>query len=268
MKRLMYLLMIMVAALLVACGGNGDSDEADIENDTDTTDVETSEEADGDAEEDSDADGESDEATDEDATTEDEEADSEDGDAEEIETAEAVDGNEIDVLSDAFVSDFFSGADAYSYNTIPEGSTQEDVEDMYGEHELLIDSNGTELAVYGNLAVQYSGGSAYFEGNENVDVEDKASNTVENVYIYADVTANEMINRYGAPTLNYDQFLPGDGNTPFMIWDHTRGNDYAVYAEVITSAKNAAGESEDFEQPRVSIIYKDEELDPLPDATY
>lgn len=258
--------MMMISIFLVACG-NGD-DEIDETEDTDTDTTEDTEDAetpeDEEATEDEDA---SEGAAEDEAATEDEEAAEED-ETEEIETADAVDGNEIDVLSQVFGDEFFGGAEDYAYNSIPEGSTQEDVEEMYGTHEALFDSNGRELAVYGNLAVEYSGGSAYFEGNENVDVESAAENQVENVYIFANVTVNEFTERYGVPTRNYDQFIPEDGQTTYFIYDWTRDNDYAVYGEVISSHKGPEGEDVILDAPIVSVLYKDEELETLPEALY
>lgn len=276
-KLLLLLMMISISVFLVACGG-GDDEETDEDtedteetDDTEGTDEDSEDGEDADSEsseEDSETDSESEEeesSEGEESTEDDESAETE---VEEIETAEAVDGNEIDVLSDSFVNEFFGGEEAYQYNSIPEGSTQEDVEEMYGTHELLFDSNGTELAVYGNLAVEYSGGSAYFEGNDAADVESAADNTVENVYIYAGVTVSELINRYGAPTLQYDQFMPEEGQTTYMIFDGTRDNGFAVYGEVISVQRNAEGEEVALEAPTVSVLYKDEELETLPEALY
>ncbi|HJE18741.1 MAG TPA: hypothetical protein K8V35_00115 [Aliicoccus persicus] len=279
-KFLLLLMMITISVVLVACGGGDDEDtddETEESEDTETTDEESTDE-DADSEEDSDADSDSDSDSDaeSDSDSDSEESDSEestdeessDSETEEIETEEAVDGNEIDVLSSEFIDVFFGGPEAYQYNSIPEGSTQEDVEEMYGTHELLFDSNGTELAVYGNLAVEYSGGSAYFEGNEVADVESAADNTVENVYIYAGVTTNDLMNSYGPPTLQYDQFMPEEGQTPYMIFDGTRDNDYAVYAEVISVHRDANGEEMAAEVPIVSVLYKAEELETLPEPLY
>lgn len=272
-KKLLLLLTMMISIFLVACG-NGD-DEIDETDETDTDTTEDTEEADTpeDDEATEDEDEASDDATEEDATeedaaTEDEDAATEEESTEEIETADAVDGNEIDVLSQVFGDEFFGGPETYAFNTIPEGSTQEDVEDMYGTHEALFDSNGTELAVYGNLAVQYSGGSAYFEGNENVDVDSAADNQVEDVYIFADVTVNEFTERYGVPTRNYDQFLPDEGQTTYFIYDWTRDNEYAVYGEVISAHRDADGEDVILDAPIVSVLYKAEELDTLPEPLY
>lgn len=269
-KKLLLVLMMMISIFLVACG-NGD-DEIDETEDTDT---DTTEDTDDEAASEDDAASEDEDVTEDDAADEDaaEDEDSTDEAAEEdateeIETADAVDGNEIDVLSATFGDEFFGGAEAYEYNSIPEGSTQEDVEEMYGTHEALFDSNGRELAVYGNLAVEYSGGSAYFEGNELVDVESAADNQVENVYIFADVTVNEFTERYGVPTRNYDQFLPDEGQTPYLIYDWTRDNDYAVYGEVISAHKGPDGEDVILDAPIVSVLYKAEELETLPEPLY
>lgn len=273
-KFLLLLMMITISVVLVACGGGDDEetdDETEENEDTETTDEDSTDE-DADSEEDSDADTDTDADTDSDSEDNDSEESTDEessaSETEEIETEEAVDGNEIDVLSSDFISVFFGGPEAYQYNSIPEGSTQEDVEEMYGTHELLFDSNGTELAVYGNLAVEYSGGSAYFEGNEAVEVESAADNTVENVYIYAGVTTNDLTNSYGPPTLQYDQFMPEEGQTPYMIFDGTRDNDYAVYAEVISVHRDANGEEVTLEAPIVSVLYKAEELETLPEPLY
>lgn len=267
-KKLLLVLTMMISIFLVACGNGDDEIDESEETDTDTTeDTDEEEASDEDATSEDDADTEED-ATEEDATTGDDDASTEEESTEEVETADAVDGNEIDVLSSTFGDEFFGGAEAYDYNSIPEGSTQEDVEDMYGTHEALFDSNGTELAVYGNLAVEYSGGSAYFEGNEGVDVESAADNQVENVYIFADVTVNEFTERYGVPTRNYDQFLPDEGQTTYFIYDWTRDNEYAVYGEVISAHKGPEGEDVILDAPIVSVLYKAEELDTLPEPLY
>lgn len=279
MKKFLLLLMtISISVFLVACFGGDDKDAEDTEDTEDTEENEDTEDTEKTEDKESDADSKS---TDEEASDKESDEDSEDSESkeesdeesadsstEEIETAEAVDGNKLDVLSATFGDEFFGGPEAYDYNSIPEGSTQEDVEELYGTHELLFDSNGTELAVYGNLAVEYSGGSAYFEGNDAADVASAAENTVENVYMYAGVTVQEFSERYGVPTRQYDQFIPEEGQTAFFIYDWTRDNDFAVYGEVISVHRSAEGEEVALEAPIVSVVYKDVELDALPEAVY
>lgn len=176
----------------------------------------------------------------------------------EIELADAVDGNDIDVLTETFQQEFLAGPEEYAYNSLPPRSTQEDVEEMYGTHSALITSNGTELAVYGNLAIEYSGGSAYFEGNELIDVESGAENKVEEVYIFANVTVNEFTEQYGEPTRNYNQFIPYSWETPNFIYDNSSESRYAVYGEVISEYKGPDGEVVTVDTPIVSVLYKEE----------
>lgn len=105
----------------------------------------------------------------------------------------------------------------FNQDAIQIGMSQSDIEESYGSYDFIFPSSGGMVTVYGNLAVYYSGRTAY--GNDSDDGSSKdidpSENTVELVYYYADVTPDELINAWGEPDIHKED---ADNGPPFYSY--------------------------------------------------
>lgn len=137
----------------------------------------------------------------------------------------------IDVLSQDFINVYFSSPDTYIPSELTIGMSQTEVESIYGKHETEYQLEGANLAIYGNVGVLYS---QYFPatGDEFSAHINPDENFITDVWIYVNQPHSAILNAYGSPTLDYDDYeLYGPGERE-MIYDGTRGNGYAVYVAV------------------------------------
>ena len=97
------------------------------------------------------------------------------------------------------------------------GMSQSDIEESYGSYDSIFPSSGGMVTVYGNLAVYYSGGTAYGNGSDDGSSTniDPSENTVELVYYYADITPDELINAWGEPDFHKED---ADNGPPFYSY--------------------------------------------------
>ena len=96
------------------------------------------------------------------------------------------------------------------------GMSQSDIEESYGSYDSIFPSSGGMVTVYGNLAVYYSGGTAYGNGSDGSNTNiDPSENTVELVYYYADITPDELINSWGEPDFHKED---ADNGPPFYSY--------------------------------------------------
>lgn len=135
----------------------------------------------------------------------------------------------IDVLSQDFINLYFSGPDTYIPSELALGMSQTEVENIYGKHETEYQLEGANLAIYGNVGILYSQSMAASELVTHIDPDE---NFINDVWIYINEPHSTILNTYGPPTLDYDEYeLYGPGDRE-MIYDGTRGNGYAVYVAV------------------------------------
>lgn len=131
----------------------------------------------------------------------------------------------IDVLSQDFINVYFSGPDTYIPSELTLGMSQTEVEGIYGKHDSEYQLEGANLAIYGNVGILYSQYSA--SGDVNPD-----ENFINDIWIYINQPHSTVLNTYGSPTVDYNEYeLYGPGDKE-MIYDGTRGNGYAVYVAV------------------------------------
>lgn len=103
----------------------------------------------------------------------------------------------------------------FNQDAIQIGMSQSDIEESYGSYDSIFPSSGGMVTVYGNLAVYYSGRTAYGNGSDDGSSKDidPSENTVELVYYYADVTPDELINAWGEPDIHKED--ADNGPPPF-----------------------------------------------------
>ncbi|MCD2136435.1 hypothetical protein LPW40_00195 [Salinicoccus halitifaciens] len=157
--------------------------------------------------------------------------------AEDVDSIEEVDQpvsieTSIDVLSPDFMNEYFAGPEPYTFDGIEEGMSQTEVENLLGLPEEYYAVEGAEFAVYDNLAILYS---QYFPTRsgafEHINPDE---NFVTDTEVILRVPHEEVVAAYGEPTLSYEEYSelgPGPGRDQ-TIYDHTRGNGYAIYIEV------------------------------------
>lgn len=159
--------------------GNDESTETDNQSESDTSE-------------------DTDSATNEESTDETEEnASSEDSSNEDT---------RFDINSDEVQDQLFNldNADSnsltFSQDVITEGMTQTEVEDLYGEFDLIYPGEGRPAVIYGNLGVSYSEAFPYGTDDEQAREDiDPDENRVEDVFYYADVPYDEVISALGEP---------------------------------------------------------------------
>lgn len=138
----------------------------------------------------------------------------------------------IDVFSDEFINDYFSGPEPYKFEGLTIGMSETEIEDILGEPEEYYEVEGGAYAIYGNAAILYSESfpsKAYGGSFKDIDPD---TNYVERVEVLLKAPHSEVVRAYGEPTLRYDEYPdigPGGRRT---IYDGKRNNGYAVYIDV------------------------------------
>lgn len=213
-------------------------EDAVEETDTSTEEDSTDEESSNSSSDDSSADdSEIESVTEEESAEDEEDLDNEssestsDKDSADEESTDSQVGNSkfIDVLSQDFISAYFSGPDTYVPAELSLDMNQTEVESIYGKHDGEYQLEGANLAVYGNVAILYS---QYFAAGEMTSHIDPNENYINDIWIYINQPHSTILNTYGMPTVDFDDYkLYGPGDRE-MIYDGTRGNGYAVYIAV------------------------------------
>lgn len=153
---------------------------------------------------------------------------------------------DIDVLSQPFLNEYFAGPGSYFPEEISQGMSQTQVEEIYGVHDTYYQLEGANLAVYENVGILYSEG--FPAGGEGGFPElNPDENFVNDVIIYLNLPHQTIVNAYGPPTVDYDEYLYRGPGVQSMIYDATRNNGYAVFIEM--------------HQDTAMIMYKGEEWD-------
>lgn len=88
----------------------------------------------------------------------------------------------------------------FSQDVITEGMTQTEIEDLYGEYDLIYPGHGRPIVVYGNLGVSYSESFPYGTDDEQAREDiNPDENRVEDVFFYAGLPYEEVISAVGTP---------------------------------------------------------------------
>ena len=84
--------------------------------------------------------------------------------------------------------------------------SQTKVEEIYGPHDTYYQLEGANLAVYENVGILYSGNfPAGGEGGFSDLNPDE--NYVKDVMIYLNLPHQTIVNAYGPPTVDYDEYV-------------------------------------------------------------
>lgn len=135
----------------------------------------------------------------------------------------------IDVISQDFINVYFSSPDTYIPSELTLGMSQTEVENIYGKHETEYQLEGANLAIYGNVGILYSQSVPASELATHINPDE---NFINDVWIYINEPHSAILNTYGPPTIDFDDYqLYGPGDRE-MIYDGTRNNGYAVYIAV------------------------------------
>lgn len=259
-------LLMLFAVIIAGCGtetAESDTeesveeavvDEDAVEEETEDNTAEEEQDEKSAKEDEDESDGESLEESEEENTEsnqeeDDEQTEEEMAEEETDENQDAVgDSKYIDVLSQLFINEFFSGPDSYVPNEISLGMSQSEIESIYGVHDTHYQLEGANLAIYGNMALLYSEG--FPAGDGGFPDIDPDNNFVTDAMIYMNIPHQTVVNAYGEPTVDYYEYeLRGPGEQS-MIYDSTRGNGYAVFIEMSgdTAMVMRKGEEWDLEQ--------------------
>ena len=106
------------------------------------------------------------------------------------------DVNSETVQQELFNLDQTEDSLSFSQDVITEGMTQTEVENLYGEYDLIYPGHGIPIIIYGNLGVRYSESFTDEAEEENVNPDE---NTVEDVFYFADTPYDEVISALGEP---------------------------------------------------------------------
>ena len=107
--------------------------------------------------------------------------------------------------------------------------TQTEIEALLGAPDKYYPVDGGEYAIYDHLAVRYSAGFSHREGLYEYIEPDR--NYVTDTAVYMGKTYEEVIARYGVPTLGLSDYERVGTGYHAMIYDWTQGNGYAVYID-------------------------------------
>ncbi|MFC3901147.1 hypothetical protein [Aliicoccus persicus] len=87
----------------------------------------------------------------------------------------------------------------FENNFIQKGMNQENIEQRYGTYDLVLMTNDGITVVYGNIAVKYIHGNPAGEGLLGDPTIDPVTNIVTEVFYFADVPQEEVIEAFGEP---------------------------------------------------------------------
>lgn len=205
MKKL--LLIAFLGTVLTACGNNDD-------NSTEET-LEVSEAT-----------------TDESAEAEEQKAEEERKAEEELKAEEERKAEEIrqafylHSMDANFINNVSSNPGIMSIDVVNETMTQAEVEELYGaSYDTILPQEGSNFAVYGNVAVQYSERTPFGQDSSYASSDiNPETNYVEAVYPVMNLSYESMINTFGQPLLDYDEFDIRGPGAPAMFYK-TAGNE-------------------------------------------
>lgn len=124
---------------------------------------------------------------------------------------EEPDENDIlfDVSDDSIIDQFVDINEPFEMqfenDFISKGMNQENIEALFGTYDLVLVTNEGMTVVYGNIAVKYIHGNPAGEGLLGDPSIDPVTNVVTEVFYFADVPQEDVINAFGEP----DQQLAG-----------------------------------------------------------
>lgn len=109
----------------------------------------------------------------------------------------------FDINSKAVQDELFNIDDntlTFSQDVITEGMTQSEIEDLYGEYDLVYPGHGRPVVIYDNLGVIYSESFPYGTDDEQAREDiNPDENRVEDVLFYAGLPYDEVISAIGEP---------------------------------------------------------------------
>lgn len=188
--RMKYLLSLLSVILLIGCQNDNETDTQENQNIEEDTDNETDQTAENDNE-----------ALDEEQDTDSNESTNnvseEDTNSEENQTPDT----QFDIDSETVQQELFNFEQTedsltFSQDVITESMTQTEVENLYGEYDLIYPGHGIPIIIYGNLGVRYSESFTDEAQEENINPDE---NTVEDVFYYADTPYDEVVSALGEP---------------------------------------------------------------------
>lgn len=160
------------------------------------------------------------------------------------------------------------------------GMSQSEVEELHGSYDFIQPSAASIFAIYGNLAVHYSGGSAHGDGSDgSITSIDPNENYVNLVYYYADVSPEQLINSWGEPDhhedgtngpQHYSYFGETDNgkyySTSAMIEDTPQGKNIGLVSREIFDQKPDVSNQSSSETIEVDEDGRWVTTEPNPDA--